>query len=292
LITPLGLELINLKPKPILEYYTQAPGSQKIANQSQAFDDRYLQVEAFLQSKQFKPNTQKLYKRKLQRWINWTDQPWASTTEETITRYLNDLQRNQTAQNSSNASLVSTLTALKSFFNWMAKTRQIEVTPAIAITIPSLKTIAQPLNEHELAAIYKILESQETHRLRDIAIVRLLHCGFRPGSITCLNVDDYNGQQLRLRSARSNTDTWVSLPSETVQAIDAYLSERQQTWNDLGQQNVGNSERPLFVSTSAKQAFGEQRLSYHSIYKLVRRLGKLAEISHCYPERLKHRTHA
>ncbi|HEY9622622.1 MAG TPA: hypothetical protein V6C78_19840, partial [Crinalium sp.] len=87
LITPLGLELINLKPKPILEYYTQAPGSQRLADQSQAFDDRYLQVEAFLQSKQFKPNTQKLYKRKLQRWINWTDQPWASTTEENITRY-------------------------------------------------------------------------------------------------------------------------------------------------------------------------------------------------------------
>jgi len=149
-----------------------------------------------------------------------------------------------TGRGNSSATRARKLAAIKSFFNYLVETEELEVNPAASIRSPRIPEkepvyLSDEESIHLLTTIAR--EARPQVRERDLAMVVLfLHTGLRVSELTkleLLNVDLDRGQIKITR--KGNKEQYLHLNGETARALVNYLASRPEALN--GRFFVGNN---------------------------------------------------
>jgi integrase/recombinase XerD len=236
-------------------------------------------VDEFLQARSLSSNSQKAYRRELERFLEWTDKAWSDITPRQIAQFKADLLEEGLKATTVNRAIAT----LKSFFNWLHKTYPATLnngTPTLAV---SLEKVPLPpprdLSEAEAEALFAALDYRGDTQLRDMAILSVLVHGLRAGEVCGLNAGDYDGSRLNIRRAKDDSTGTVPLNRQARAALDDYLAERK-LQGDVG------LDSPLFVSIG--NSYAGKRLGYQGLYLMVKDLGAIAGIEDLTPHRLRH----
>jgi len=171
-----------------------------------------------------------------------------------------------TSRGNSSATRARKLAAIKSFFNYLVETKELEANPAVSIRSPRIPEkepvyLTDEESIHLLTTIARKARPQV--RERDIAIaVLFLHTGLRVSELAkleLLNVDLRQGQIKITR--KGNKEQYLHLNGEAVTTLAKYLANRPQAQNGR-----------FFVGSNG----GNLTRSY--VYGIVRRYLKLAGI--------------
>ena len=184
------------------------------------------------------------------------------------------------------------LASIKSFFNYLMESEELEVNPAASIKSPKIVN-KEPvyLSDAECLCLLKAvaLKARRKVKERDMAIIILfLHTGLRVSELTNLElVDvDLNRGQIKI-TRKGNKEQYLHLNGETVGVLVSYLNSRpphmrlpRSARND-GKKGARNDGRLLpqaqndrfFVGT------GGGNLTRTYVYDVVRRYMKLAGIN-------------
>ena len=224
---------------------------------------RYLQIE-----KGFSQGTIKAYQLDIEKGlIPFLHQQGKSevgeVTKGDIRGYLDYVA---TSRGNSNVTRARKLAAIKSFFNYLVETEELEVNPAASIRSPRIpeKEPVYLSDEESIHLLTTIAQKARPQvRERDLAIVVLfLHTGVRVSELAKLelvNVDLGRGQIKITR--KGNKEQYLHLNGETVSMLAGYLPNRPEALN--GRFFVGNNG-------------GNLDRGY--VYGIVRRYLKLAGI--------------
>ncbi|CAA9309908.1 Phage integrase [uncultured Leptolyngbya sp.] len=244
-----------------------------------AKDLRSLRVEEFLQARSLSLNSQKVYRRELARFLNWTDRPLGEITPRQIVQFKVHLREQRLAV----ASINRALAALKSFFKWLSQAYPtlVERNPAPSVSLEKLPLPPpRDLSPQELGALYEALAYRGETQVRDTAVLSMLGHGLRASEVCSLNVEDYDGVRLTIRQAKDDSTGTVPLAEAARSDLDHYLSWRQEQ-GELLQPHL-----PLFVTQGHRNP-GE-RLGYKGLYYIIKDLGAIAGIDQLTPHRLRH----
>ncbi|EAQ02816.1 tyrosine recombinase [Pseudooceanicola batsensis HTCC2597] len=125
-------------------------------------------------------------------------------------------------------SLARKLSAVKTFYRWLAEREGLEVTPVLSARAPRYqRSLPRPLAEDAARAMIETVGSSDTRpwvAARDAAVVTLLYgCGLRISEALSLTVDDLPlGDSLRIRG-KGGKERIVPLIAPARQAVEAYL---------------------------------------------------------------------
>lgn len=233
-----------------------------------------LLVEEFLRARSLAPNSEKAYRLDLKRFILWSQQQgyplsWAMVTPQQVGQFKADLLRGSEEMGRrrlADRSVQRTLHCLKSFYQWMQDTGYVTHNPTRSIQPPKPK---QPQPNHlSVAQVQLVFEAalEIVPVERNMALLSILRHGLRASEVCGLNLGDYDGARLSIRSAKADSTGIVPIDAVGQAWINDYLSDRRQQGELLTPQS------PLFVSHSRQNA--GQRLGYHSIHKLMGRLSQ------------------
>lgn len=236
-------------------------------------DPRLAIAETFLASESLKPNTRKAYARALQQFLVWSEQDWETFTQADLALYKDDLKVSKAASGETSVNSVNVaLTALRSFFNWYcaqpvpagAVTR---VNPTLGVKFERVPLPPpQDVSQTGLEWLYTALEYTQETQQRDRALVQVLSHGLRAGELVGLNVSHYDGKRVHIVHTKTHEPRTVPLCQAGRTTLNNYLSGRTTAGEVL------TPERPLVHSYSSRH----ERLSYHGVYQVVKRLGLLA----------------
>lgn len=119
-------------------------------------DLRELRIEEFLQARSLSTNSQKAYKRKLDRFLEWTDRSFFELTPRQIAQFKAHLLEQGLAVTSVNRALAT----LKSFFKWLQQAYPDLIgsnpTPAVSMEKVPLPP-ARDLSAQEVAALHEVV---------------------------------------------------------------------------------------------------------------------------------------
>ena len=185
-------------------------------------------------------------------------------TREDIRAYLDFLAH---GRGNCNAARARKLAAIKSFFNYLVDSEQVEASPAASIKSPKI-TERDPkyLTDDECLRLLGTVSKRARRHVkeRDIAIIVLfLHTGIRVSELINLklaNVDLKNGWMRIMR--KGNKEQHLHMNRETVKVLAKYVAARPEALNGrlFGGSSGGNLDRT-------------------SIYRMVRRYLALAGIA-------------
>jgi integrase/recombinase XerD len=234
---------------------------------------RRLRVEEFLQARSLAPKSQKAYRQDLQHFLNWTDKGWADITPRQIAQFKAYLLQKDPESGErvlSDATVRRILGTLKNFYGWMVRSRYVNLDPTVEVDLPKLKEPeAQNLKDAEVAQIYQAMAVTSLPQ-RNMALVSVLLHGLRAEEVSALNIEDYDGQRLRIREAKADSKGYVPLAVQGKQDLEQYLQWRQEQGEALLPQS------PLFISHSRRNA--GQRLGYDGIRKLMKQIAAQTQI--------------
>ena len=236
-------------------------------------DARLAIVETWLASESLKSNTRKSYARELKRFLVWSEQDWDTFTQADLALYKDDLKAVKAESGESNVNSVNVaLTALRSFFNWycaqpVSVGSVARVNPTLGVKfervpLPPPKDVSQT----GLEWLHTALEYTRETQTRDRALVQVLSHGLRAGELVGLNVASYDGKRVHIGHTKTNEPRTVPLCQAGRTALNDYLAGRAEAGETL------TPDRPLIHSLSSRS----ERLSYHGVYQVVKRLGLLA----------------
>ena len=256
------------------------PRSLAPASGASPIDLRAVRVEQFLKARALATNSQKAYRRELQRFLAWTERPWSQITPRQIVQYKEYLEASL-----ADSSVNRALSALKSFFSWLqqAYPESISTNPTKAVTLNKLPSPpAFDLSDSEVDALIKAIgQLPEARQGREAALIAVLLHGLRAGEVAALNLGDYDGIRLTIRKGKDDSSGTVPLNRQARECLNAYLKDRRHAGERFSR------ERPLFLSCSPIHLKGE-RLGYQGIYYTIKELGELAGITNLTPHRLRH----
>lgn len=239
---------------------------------SPATDDRENLIEEFLNSRNIKPNTRKVYGRELRKFLRWADLSWREVTSEQVSLYVYWLRHDaKTPQGNplSSSTVNQAITALKSFYGWL------EVSPNPTRKIEMLK-LAEPtdqrLTAQELEDVWEAISYLGETQLRDRALVWILLHGLRAGEVVHLNVEHCQGRILKVWGEKANAWREVPLKLDALATVQEYLESRDELMPDS----------PLIASVKGT------RLSYWGILEAVQRIGKFSRVKDLHPHRFRH----
>lgn len=254
------------------------PISTQPTSDGRPIDLRWPRVEEFLKARSLSPNSQKAYRRELQRFLLWTNNPWSEITTRQIVQYKNHLECYLT-DNSVNRAL----SAVKSFFGWLWKAYPDSIshnpTQAVALNKIPLPP-AMDLSDLEVEALWQAVQMPSSTLERDAALLGVLAHGLRAGEVAALNVGDYDGVRLTIRKGKDDSTGTVPLSKAARCQLDAYLEWRRE------QGERCHKSKPLFLSHSPIKP--GVRLGYQGIYYTIKELGEKAGIRNLTPHRLRH----
>ena len=244
-------------------------------------DGRQSQIEEFLKSRHLSANTQRSYHQRFDRFLNWTDKAWQDINHRDILRYKLDLERSTLSP----ASVTAALVALKSLFKGLRSLGYITDDPTTAVKIrKNSQNESKPLSETQRLALSKALEKRKRSRWRDTAVLGVLSHGISASDAAGLNMEDYDGQQIYIRRARTGANQTALLNAEVCRAIETYLAHREK------QGELLTPSSPMFLNEAINARFRQQdarqqqekltlpdRLSYRGIYNLIKDLGRIAQ---------------
>jgi integrase/recombinase XerC len=130
----------------------------------------------------------------------------------------------------SKASAARALAAIRSWFNWLARTGRLEQNAASLVATPKLpKHLPRvPSIEQMNRVVDSVGEDAASWPTRDTAILELLYgCGIRNAELTGLNLEDIHwANEAILIRGKGNKERYVPLGDAAAQALRAYMAER------------------------------------------------------------------
>jgi len=204
-------------------------------------------------------NTLSSYLRDVRQFAEWTDEERLSLTQvnqEDIKRYAQHLEN----KGKSNATVVRSIAALKSFYTYLMSIRAVQVNPAKGFT-PSRVERKLPaiLSSREVDLFLEQPDPSDAKGCRDKAMLELLYAtGIRVSELIALDVQDLNLSASFLRCRGRSGERVVPLYKGAVRAMAAYINEvRPQLLEDPG-------ETALFVNMNG------ERMSRQGFWKIVK----------------------
>ena len=216
--------------------------------------------EAWLaQEKRAAANTLSSYLRDVRQFGQWAGAErlsLAQVNQDDVRQYAQHLE----ARGKSNATVVRSVAALKSFYTYMMSVRAVQVNPAKGFT-PSRVERKLPaiLSNHEVDLFLEQPDPADSKGCRDKAMLELLYAtGIRVSELISLDIQDLNLSASFLRCRGRDKERVVPLYKGAVRATAAYINEvRPQLLEDPG-------ETALFVNMNG------ERMSRQGFWKIVK----------------------
>jgi integrase/recombinase XerD len=245
-------------------------------------DLRHWQIEEFLRQKGLANNTQRAYRRQLKAFSAWCNKSWLDVTPSDIGKYRRELKQQELKP----ASINHALNTLRAFYQWLRRSNGYPVNQPLPTDAIGLERVEEPqalhIDKEDLADIWHALHTDEPTRVRDRAIVALLSHGLRASELSVLDVNHWNGKRLTVHRSKGQNVSEVPLSREAKQHLEAYLEWRQQTGGAFDP----TPDSPMFLCQDPKHR-GE-RLGYKGLYRMVKKLGAIANVEDIRPHRFRH----
>lgn len=236
-------------------------------------DPRLAPVERFLAGQGLRPSTIQAYRGELRRFLAWTPKLWHQLDKTDLEHYQRFLEQG----GRSRAAVGRSLSALQSFFKWMVAQELLTLDPTLTLKRPRLEPPqARDLKEEEVQALLAAVEFRDSW-IRDRALMWVLWHGLRASEVLALDLQDYDGQGLRVRTAKGGGIRNVPLMTEAQFAVEVWIQERGEGLRP---------EDPLFISLS--RASRGRRMSYRGLYQIVESIAELAGVKGVHPHRMRH----
>ncbi|MDE6260826.1 MAG: site-specific tyrosine recombinase XerD [Oscillospiraceae bacterium] len=211
------------------------------------------------QEKRAAANTLSSYLRDVRQFGQWAEEERLTLTQinqEDVKRYTQHLEK----KGKSNATVVRSVAALKSFYMYMMSIKAVRVNPAKGFT-PSRVERKLPaiLSNHEVDLFLEQPDSSDAKGCRDKAMLELLYAtGIRVSELISLDVQDLNLSASFLRCRGKSKERVVPLYKGAVRAVATYV-------NDVRPQLLENPEETaLFVNMNG------ERMSRQGFWKIVK----------------------
>ena len=222
--------------------------------------DHLTGYEAWLaQEKRGAVNTLSSYLRDVRQFADWAGQEHLDITQmsqDDIRFYAQHLER----KGKSNATIVRSVAALKSFYTYLISIRVVQINPAKGFS-PSRAERKLPaiLSNHEVDLFLEQPDPSDSKGCRDKAMLELLYAtGIRVSELISLDVQDLNLSASFLRCRGRSKERVVPLYKGAVRAMAAYI-------NDVRPQLLENpGETALFVNMNG------ERMSRQGFWKIVK----------------------
>ncbi len=205
------------------------------------------------------PNTLSSYLRDVRQFNRWVQQELLSlpqVNQEDVRRYARYLEK----AGKSNATVVRSVAALKSFYTYLMSIRVVQINPAKGFT-PSRVERKLPaiLSNREVDLFLEQPDPSDSKGCRDKAMLELLYAtGIRVSELISLDVQDLNLSASFLRCRSRGKERIVPLYKGAVRAMSAYVNDvRPQLLEDPG-------ETALFVNMNG------ERMSRQGFWKIVK----------------------
>lgn len=212
-----------------------------------------------IREKRAAANTLSSYLRDVRQFSLWVDEEGMSlsqVSQDDIRRYAQRLER----KGKSNATVVRSVAALKSFYTYLMSIRAVQINPAKGFT-PSRAERKLPaiLSSHEVDLFLEQPDPTDAKGCRDKAMLELLYAtGIRVSELISLDVQDLNLSASFLRCRGRGKERVVPLYKAAVRAMAAYL-------NDVRPQLLEDPEETaLFVNMNG------ERMSRQGFWKIVK----------------------
>ena len=226
-------------------------------------------INNFISSKEVEGcsnRTIKYYQEIIDKFIDSFDKSIKSINAEEIRQYLSEYKE----CSSCNSTTIDNIRrVLSSFFSWLEDEDYIIKSPVRKIhKIKTASMVREILTDENLEKL-----RDECASVRDLSLIELLiSTGMRVGEIVNLNIDDLNFEDRScIVLGKGNKQREVYFDAKTKLHLKQYLYKR----ND---ENMA-----LFVSS--KKPY--QRLSISGIELIIRKLGKVSNISNVYPHKFR-----
>lgn len=222
--------------------------------------DHLTGYEAWLaQEKRVAVNTLSSYLRDVRQFADWAGQEHLDITQmsqDDIRFYAQHLER----KGKSNATIVRSVAALKSFYTYLISIRVVQINPAKGFS-PSRAERKLPaiLSNHEVDLFLEQPDPSDSKGCRDKAMLELLYAtGIRVSELISLDVQDLNLSASFLRCRGRSKERVVPLYKGAVRAMAAYI-------NDVRPQLLENpGETALFVNMNG------ERMSRQGFWEIVK----------------------
>jgi integrase/recombinase XerD len=234
---------------------------------SQPVELRQQRIEEFLMARSLAAKTQKAYREDLARFMAWSDLPWGSITPRLVAQYKAYLMRTEPSTGKralADSSVVRILQTFKNFLGWLARSGYIDRDPSTDIMAPKLtEPEANNLSDQQVEVILNAAIASSLPE-RNMALLMVLGHGLRANEASALNIEDFDGQRLKIRQAKADSKGTVPIDLDAQMWIQQYFDWRQERGEVL------QDDAPLFASHSNRNQ--GQRMGYHAIQKLMKAL--------------------
>ena len=222
--------------------------------------DHLTGYEAWLaQEKRVAVNTLSSYLRDVRQFADWAGQEHLDITQmsqDDIRFYAQHLER----KGKSNATIVRSVAALKSFYTYLISIRAVQINPAKGFSpCRAERKLPAILSNHEVDLFLEQPDPSDSKGCRDKAMLELLYAtGIRVSELISLDVQDLNLSASFLRCRGRSKERVVPLYKGAVRAMAAYI-------NDVRPQLLENpGETALFVNING------ERMSRQGFWKIVK----------------------
>ena len=214
-----------------------------------------------IQEKRAAANTLSSYLRDVRQFDGWAAAeclPLEKAVQADIRRYGQSLEK----QGKSNATVVRSIAALKSFYTYLVSVQAVQVNPVKGFAPNRVeRKLPAILSNYEVDLFLEQPDPTDAKGCRDKAMLELLYAtGIRVSELIALDVQDLNLSASFLRCrGRGKKDRVVPLYKGAVRAMAAYISE-------VRPQLLENPEETaLFVNMNG------ERMSRQGFWKIVKR---------------------
>ena len=242
-------------------------------------------------------NTLRAYERELHDFAAWllthagTGVKVAEVEHTQVREYMASLY----ARGLSKASTARALAAIRSWFQWLARTGEVEQNVARLVATPKLpKHLPRvPSIEQMNRVVDSVDEDAASWPARDAAILELLYgCGIRNAELTALNLEDIHwANDVLLIHGKGQKQRFVPLGDAAAQVLRFYLGEREA----LLAASIackGAKTPALFLNQRLRglnKPGGEARLTTRSVARIVKQIAVRCGLSsEVHPHTLRH----
>jgi site-specific recombinase XerD len=229
-----------------------------------------------LRARRRSERTRDLYRQAVTRLEAWLDEHDRPTTIEDVgrrdvTAYLNDLHEQVNP-----GTVALHFRHLRSFFNWLVREDELEVSPMHRMTAPSVPDVPPAvLTDDQLVELFAACKGRSFDQRRDLALLMVLaDTGCRLGEVAGMMLDDVDRQyRVIVVSGKGDKTRTVPVGDRTLDALNKYLrARRAHPHADAAELWVGRLG-PLTPS---------------GIAQIVRKRGTAAGIDGLHPHQLRH----
>lgn len=238
-----------------------------LSERNKSENEHYLEI--FLSAKRVEGCSEKTleyYRSTTEKMFNSVDKWVKDITTDDLRTYLSDYQ---CENHSSKVTIDNIRRILSSFFSWLEDEDYILKSPVRRIhKVKTTKVIKETLTDENLEVLRDTCDN-----LRNLVIVEMLaSTGVRVGELVLLNRDDIDfNERSCIVLGKGNSEREIYFDARTKLHLMQYLEERK------------DDNEALFVAKKSPY----NRLTINGVEKLVRKLGKQADISKVHPHKFR-----